>query len=491
MPKFSRRTRRLAVIAAVSLVVSGTAIAVHTPAVASDPAVVPINFAALALPTDALSTQVKQVLQNTTKYGVTTWWNTTKNYDAQSASTYLDFGGTDELSIRSPAAETLGLATAIRLGIYDPVATGVPTATATAMTVKLISSLAYRHVSNTAGGWGMGGIAGQTAQWAAITGQAAWLFWDNLTTAQRTLVQNMVLAEANYYLTWTVRYYRTAAGVVVYPGDTKAEEIAWNDNILQLATAMMPNHANYAAWMQMRLKMSLASYSRPDDLAGSHAGTIVNGQRMDYWITGSNVYDDGTLINHDIVHPAYMNFPILTALGAVDQALAAKTTPYADLRGFPVIYKALVDLQWTPGPTPAEYAIDSHVIKPIGSPGGVIYHSTDTTPTDFSDIYFPMGNDWGPGSRIDFALMDVMGTSITSLYGKLDSAASTGGSYWGPFHLAKILNMQARYADRHTYGSGENLYGGAEEYVAQMSANAYLVRLLSANGKIVASNAVY
>ena len=459
-----------------------------SPAHASDPTVVPISFTPLVAPTDALSLQVKQVLQNTTKYGVTTWWNTAKNYDAQAANPYLDFGGTGELNIRTPAAETLGLATAIRTGVYDPVATGVPTATAKAMTIRLIDSLAYHHVSNTAGGWGMGGLAGQTAQWASITGQAAWIFWDYLTAAERTMVQNMILAEANYYLTWTVRYYRTAAGVVMYPGDTKAEEIAWNDNILQLATAMMPNHANYAAWMEKRLKMSLASYARPIEVA--QAGTGVNGHRMDYWISGSNVYNDGTVVNHSIVHPGYMNFPILTAMGAIDQGLAGKLTPYADVRGFPAEYGALVDLPWTPGPTPAEYADDTHVVKPVASPGSVIYHGTSTAPTDFSDIYFPMGNDWGPGSRIDFALMDVMGTSITSLYGKLDSTASVGGNYWAPIHLAKILNMQGRYADRHSYASGENLYGGAEEYLAQMAANAYLVRLLSTNGKITVTNAI-
>lgn len=486
MNKIANRTRGLvATLAAVALL-SGVGLA---PANASDPTVVPINFTILPLPTDALSLQVKQVLQNSNKYGVTTWWNTAKNYDAQAANPYLDFGGTGELNIRTPAAETLGLATAIRLGVYDPVFTGVPTATAKAMTIRLIESLAYRHVSNTAGGWGMGGLAGQTAQWASITGQAAWLFWDYLTAAQRTLVQNMVLAEANYYLTWTVRYYRTAAGVVMYPGDTKAEEIAWNDNILQLATAMMPNHANYSAWMQMRLKMSLASYARPIEVA--NPATVVNGHRMDYWITGSNVYNDGTVVNHGIVHPGYMNFPILTAMGAIDQGLAGKLTPYADLRGFPAIYQGLVDLVWTPGPTPSQYAVDSRIVAPVQSPGGVIYHGTSTAPTDFSDIYFPMGNDWGPGSRIDFALMDVMGTSITSLYGKLDSTASVGGSYWAPIHLAKILNMQARYADRHSYASGENLYGGAEEYLAQMAANAYLVRLLSVNGKITTTNASF
>lgn len=486
MKRLTKRTRAVAAIVATVAILSGVGL---SPAYASDPAVVPINFTGLTAPTDALSLQVKQVLQNSNKYGVTTWWNTTKNYDAQAANPYLDFGGTAELNIRTPAAETLGLATAIRLGVYDPVFTGVPTATAQAMTIRLIDSLAYHHVSNTVGGWGMGGLAGQTAQWASITGQAAWLMWDYLTPAERTMVQNMVLDEANYYLTWTVRYYRNAAGTVVYPGDTKAEEIAWNDNILQLATAMMPNHANYSAWMQMRLKMSLASYARPIEVATP--STMVNGHRMDYWITGSNVYNDGTVINHDIVHPGYMNFPLLTALGAVDQGLAGKLTPYADLRGFPAEYGAFVDLNWTPGATPAEYAIDSHVTKPIASPGGVIYHGTSTSPTDFSDIYFPMGNDWGPGSRIDFALMDVMGTSITSLYGTLDSTASVGGDYWAPIHLAKILNMQARFSDRHSYASGENLYGGAEEYLAQMAANAYLVRVLSTHGRITTTNAAF
>jgi hypothetical protein len=468
-----------------------------TPAVATNNIVVPINFSGFATtPTDALSVQVGQVLSNATKYAVTTWWNTTENYDSQSGSQYLNFGGSDEAHIRPGSAEAAALSTSIRLGQYNPTLTGVPLATARAETEKLIASLAHAHYSNTAGGWGTsvaptssGTAPGwQTAEWAAQTALAGWIFWDYLTTAEQTLVRNLVEAEANRFIGWTVPYYRNLAGTLLTPGDSKAEEVAWDGNILQVATAMLPNDANYSTWMQKRLEVSLASYSRPADLAGTSGATVVNGHSLSYWLKGSNNYDDATLVNHSIVHPDYMLFPIETGLGVVTQSLARKSTPYADVRGG-LYYKALVDQPWTPGPKPAEYNIDSTVTRSVASPGGAIYHSTDTTATNFTDIYYPMGDDWGPATRINYLTMDVVYSSVSTQYGELDSLASSGGAHWGPYHAAKILNMQARFTDGHTYlNAGEQSYAGREEQVAQDAAESYLIRFLAANVAISVSN---
>ena len=371
-----RRGRLVAVGALISLALVGAQTA---PAAASDNSVVPIGSSIVTtVPTDALTLQLKQILTNSNTYGVTTWWNTTKNFDAQSGSQYLSFGGTDEPSIRPSAAEAVGLATALRFGSYDPAATGVPTATATAQVVKLVSSLAYRHHSNSTGGWGVSYAPGtpgspgwQTALWASAAGTSAWLMWGSLSATDQAYVKKMVESEANRLIGWTPPYYRNVAGTVLIPGDTKAEELAWDTNVLQLATAMMPNHANYAAWMDERLKLSLAAVARPDDLNATNGSKVINGKALNVWLTGTNAYNDGTVVNHGIVHPEYQTFPAVIAFGAIDQALAGKQTPYADLRGFPAFYNSLVTQAWTPGPKPSQYNVDSSVTHVINSPGGV------------------------------------------------------------------------------------------------------------------------
>ena len=492
-----RRSATAAVALSAALAVTlGTA----SPAQAFDNQVVPIAAGIVTtVPTDALSLQLKQMLTNSNEYAVTTWWNTTKNFDAQSASAYLSFGGTAEDNIRPSAAEATALATALRFGSYDPVATGVSTADATAIVVRLVGSLAYRHYSVTAGGWGTSAAPGspgsngwQSSLWANAAGTAAWLMWDSLGATDRANVRTMVEAEANRYLSWTPPYYRNLAGTVLYPGDTKAEEVAWDNNILQLATAMMPNHANYAAWMDKRLQLSLAAVARPADVDASNGFKLVNGKRLDVWVTGSNAFNDGTVVNHGIVHPEYQTFPSLILFGAVDQALAGRAVPYADLRGFPAFYGSIVNQTWTAGPKPAQYNVDSTVTHAINAPGGKVYSGTSTGATDYTDIYYPMGNDWGNANRVNFLITDVFATTIPSLYGALDAGLTQGGSYWAPIHAQKILNQQARFADGHTYlNASENSYAGREEQVAQFAAYAYLSRLLQANSRFTVTNAAY
>lgn len=494
--QFSRRGATALAIGTAVAVTLGTA----APASAFDPQVVPIAANIVTtVPTDFLTLQLKQILTNSNEYAVTTWWNTTKNFDAQAGSAYLSFGGNAEPNIRPAAAESVALATALRFGSYEPVATGVSTAEATAIVVRLVGSLAHSHNSVTAGGWGTSYAPGapgangwQSSLWANAAGTAAWLMWDSLGATDRANVRTMVEAEANRYIGWNPPYYRNLAGTVLTPGDTKAEEVAWDNNILQLATAMMPNHANYSVWMNKRLQLSLAAVARPADVDATNGPKIVNGKRLDVWVTGSNAFNDGTVVNHSIVHPEYQTFPSLILFGAVDQALAGRPVPYADLRGFPAFYGSIVNQTWTTGPKPAQYNVDSSITLGIKAPGGKVYSGTATGATDYTDIYYPMGNDWGNANRMNFLITDVFAATIPSLYGPLDSGLTQGGAYWAQIHAEKILNQQARFPDGHTYlNSGENSYDGREEQVAQFAAFAYLSRLLQASGRFSVTNAGY
>ncbi|NYF16554.1 hypothetical protein HDC37_001379 [Microbacterium sp. AK009] len=309
-----RRAISLAITAVVVAAVTSTAIA--GPAAAASPTVAPINWSSFTggTPNDANAVRVRQILANTNEYALTTWWNTVKDFDAQGSSTYLNFGGTAEGNIRPPAGEALALATALSTGAYDATSTGVSTASATGTARKLIRSLAYRHLSNSGGGWG---DTRQSALWASYAGMAGWLMWNSLPAADAELVRKMVEHEANRFITTPAPYWNTSGG------DSKGEENSWNAMILQLATAMMPDHANFANWKDRELEYMISAYSRPGD---SSSGTVVNGKQLSTWIPAGkyNVNSDGTMINHDLVHPDYMATLVQNVNSALTSTLAGE-----------------------------------------------------------------------------------------------------------------------------------------------------------------------
>jgi len=468
-------------LAAAALAVSVTGVLLAPTASAAPQDVVPINFAALTQPTDAVSNQVVTVLRNSNKFALTTWWNTTKNYDAQTG-TYLDFGGTGENNIRPGAAQASGLATALSMGVYSATVTGVSLANAKAMTVKLISSLAYRHKSNTTGGWG---DAWQSAHWAAFAGTAGWLMWADLSTTDREYVRKMVEYEANRFNTWQPTYYRNANGTFASPGDTKAEEVAWNNTVVALAASMMPSHANKATWMKQVVALSLKASSRPSDVGtGADAGKTFNGFRLGS-MTGSNVNQDGTVVNHDRIHPDYMESFAINLSGALTLGLSNQDTPYAMKRSYDRMYDSLVDQNHVPGTMP--YTDPRMVGKTIDAPGGKVYASTSTDPAVTTDIYYPMPNDWGTSRRMQFATMDVFADSF-----KEDGLASVKGATWAAQHLSKTQKMQERSTDRRTYtSSGEDTYPGREEWVSHHAAWAYMARVIASNGRYRITQVAY
>src|SRR6476620_3382209 len=194
--------------------------------------VVPINWSVLnkGLPTDANSVRMGSILNNTNRYALTTWY-TAKGYasSSQQAANYLDFGGVAETHIRPVASEAFGLAVSLKTGLYNPSVTGVDL-----------------HSAETKGA--------KTALWAAYAGLAGWLMWDDpyLSATDRQNIRQLVEYEANRLIGYQVPYYQNAAGNIVYPGDSKAEENAWNAMLLETAVNMMPNHPNVAAWTTNR-----------------------------------------------------------------------------------------------------------------------------------------------------------------------------------------------------------------------------------------------
>src|SRR6266568_1845318 len=321
---YNMRSREISVIS--SLAVAGAAFggtmlgaptanaAVVRPG-ASGADVVAVNWSALggSAPSDPASQRMAQILRNSSRYLSTTWFTQTYS-GGYAADGYLDLGGGAEQNVRLPGMAALSMATSLKLGVYDSNAAGISQNEATQRTLDLIRAIAHRHsanntnaaVANWGGEW-------QSPLWAYYGGQAAWLMWDQLSAADRDDVARMIAYEADRLLTGDDVYLTSdhtnqlfqykKDGTDVSPGDTKAEEDNWNAEVLGLAAAMMPNHPQAANWQRRNEDLLTAAAAKPADLTDS---STVNGRQLNTWLQGTNIANDGTLQNHDILHPLYM-----------------------------------------------------------------------------------------------------------------------------------------------------------------------------------------
>jgi len=409
---------------------------------AADTAVIPINFSAFKAsePSDSLSSTVKGVLLNANKYALTTWW--TKQGFLKQTGTYLNFFGTSERNIRPAADEAFALAVSLKTGAYDAGRTGVSKQIAENRAKKIITSLAHTHLSNSGkGGWGN---AWQSALWSSKAGFAGWLMWDTLSEQDRKEIKTMVIYEANRFNGYNPPYYCSENGKINYPGDTKAEENAWNATILQVALSMMPNHPNKQVWQDRMTELMLSAFARPDDLKSKKKYL---GQPLSEWLKGSNIENNGTLINQGRLHPDYMTTVSLNIHSVLTFSLAKKTIPSAALFNASRIYQALVDGE---------------------------FYGTKIYQQNSGKVSYPNGNGWGSMRRMNFALLDMEAAVL-----KFDSMVNKKGNYWAELHLKVVSDMQARSKDGRTYiNMSEDKYAGREQWVADLAAQAYLLKWL-------------
>jgi hypothetical protein len=419
----------------------------------------PIDDATLVPPADEDSLRLRDILLRASRYALTTWYQE-RGYLAQSGE-YLILGDgppdhvdspTGEHRLRGAGSMAMAVAVALALGLHDESVTGVSRETAEARALLLIRSLAFRHLSNSPDGWGRGW---QTSLWAAYAATAAWLLWERLTDLDRQLVVRMVEEEARRLVGYEVPYYKNELDQLVWIGDSKAEENAWNAQFLYLAVNLLPQHPMRPAWEYKAAELSVSAFARAADRVRTDE---VGGRPLSHWLRGSNVEDDGSVINHWIIHPDYMSTAANTAAAPIWYGLAGRPTPDTMFVGVSAVYAALVDLEWPSGEFEA--------------PGGTIY-------IDGSDaIYFPQGTDWGRARRINFAFFDVIARHF-----ELDGEASVAAEVWEDLHAQAALAMQARSSDGRTYVTAdEDAYFGREEWVAAHAALGYLVAWVAAQG---------
>ncbi|MEY9859992.1 putative cell wall-binding protein [Catenulispora sp. GAS73] len=474
---------------------SASAASITVSASGSD--VVAINSSSLSggAPTDQVSRQLAAVLANSARYLGTTWYNSTYNNGNNVASDgYLNLdiaGAVPEQSFRLPGMAALSIATAVKLGDWDQYDSGISPDEAENRAATMVRALAHRYYANNSlAGVSTWGNSWQSPLWAFYTGQAAWLVWDKLSPWDRDAVARMLADEANrlttgndVYLTSDTGsqqlYQYNRSGADITPGDTKAEEDNYEAQLLGLSVAMMPNHPNAANWQRRNEDLLIADTATPDDVNGAAGNAVVNGRQLNQWLQGWNVQKDGTVQNHNILHPLYMTALDQSLQQVGTFALAGKCAPQAATNNVGLTYSALTT------PTSFPYAPDPNnltqdVTLTTSAP---IYQSTSS-----AKINYPQGNDWG--------------TQFPAYYGSFDALVSVYNSHltgenpqapaaynYAVTHLNAELDLQNRFSTGQTYApwnpattpadQAENSYVGAEQRVGQIAAQAYMASFLN------------
>jgi len=379
--------------------------------------------------------------------------------------------GQQEYAVRRPAMAALTTAVAARTRAHNDAAVGRTRDEAIRYTDWLVRSIACEHVAVTPGGWGATDprTAWQSAHWAFLTGKAAWLIWDYLTPQTREYVAQMVVYEAGRRLMQLPEYWADANGTVLSPGNTKAEENAWNNGVLELAVAMMPRHEQAANWRRRAVDLQVASFARPSDV---NSGTVINGVTLADRLDGYNAFEDGTVVNHQVIQPDYMT-NIQQNWWAIDVAgLAGRKAPVSAILYAAPIYGSFTTVNFPEGaPSAANGA-------PYGPPGGTIYRPGS------NDIYFPQPTIWGTPRRAHFVSFDAHAYA----YG-LDTAAAWPARDALAQHVAGQLALVAGNGtgDGRTYNfdpptaNSQDNYNGREEYAASQVAAGWLALYVSAN----------
>ncbi|MCC7474821.1 MAG: hypothetical protein IT425_05460 [Pirellulales bacterium] len=403
-------------------------------------------------PNDAFGQSLIGVLQNESRYelnwapsyyevgdhaplyvGIPYYW----------AFTHNTSGGTAD--IRPLASFAYGTAALLATGTYSPTAAGGISEPAALYETELaIRGVAFAHVSNTTdsrhfggGGYGSYSASNQAAYWTAQAAEAAWMLWDKLSTETRTAVATMVEYEANSFNNYTVPYWKQPNGTTNFSGDTKAEETAWNVQLLALAQTMMPSHPNVNTWRTKASEMQVSTLSRRTDNVSSQ---LIDGRPVQDWINGYNSYADGVLVNHSIVHPDYMTASIyLLTTTAVNQSLAGRYIPQSTVFNVDNVYRGLTEVQFTPGPDKPISQGGYGTNKTILEPGGTIFNRNPDGSYS-ANVYYPEGNDW----NIYVVTDSYLNTDLVAEWLGLDEGKSFDAMGWAQARVDAMIALQNR-----------------------------------------------
>lgn len=404
---------------------------------------------------------INEIMINSTKYILNTWYEE-NNY--HTASGLLDFGGNGHDQIRGPAMAVLGASIPLATDSYDYERVGLPFEEAVNRSVLLINSLVSNHYINNESGWGYNGNPDsdnwQTPLWTYYTGFSGWLLWEHFNNEEQEQIRRMVEWEANNIP--EPRYYKDKDGNVLYNGNTQAEENSSWVSLLALAISMMPRHENAGDWVEQMIDLSLVAFAKPTDITSDKQ---YNNRVLSEVLEGSNIENNGTVVNHRFLHPIYMLTIEQNLNVALLFSLAQLKTPESIFHNSSDIYFALTDLQFDKN----EYL----------EPGGTIYKEGS------SHIYYPEGNDWGEHFPMYFGQIDVLASVFS-----FDDKSSYDAKYWSKLHNEEQLRFQNRFEDGRTYKNDlENNFSLKEERIAQIASTTFLTKWLERQGAYSISDA--
>ena len=164
-----------------------------------------------------------------------------------------------------------------------------------------LAYLTHGHVTGggaCADGAPWGGVW-QSAWWTTRMALGAKLVWARLNEEERAAVKRVVVHEADLLLPRIV-----ASGLVE---DTKAEENAWDAEVLATAVAMFPEHPNRAMWWEKLSEFAFNTFSVAADRTDPR---VVDGRPLRERVYTVNLYSDFTLENHGSYHFCYVASPL-------------------------------------------------------------------------------------------------------------------------------------------------------------------------------------
>ncbi len=442
------------------------------------------------------SAELVEIMNLNLRYILNTWWPSEKDYvyaaatsmnsDQQlteerraairdSARAFADWRDVDEFpilylsreqaenGIRPVSHAIYCIALALHYGYYDEEIAGVSGEDAEAMCIKLINSVVEEHRSNHPDDqedryWG---DSWQSPLWAENIGLGAWLLRDSMKPEDYAKAERMVLNEADRMAyDFEIPYYQDENGEIIYPGDTKGEEIAWSAKILALACAMFPDSEKLPDWSDKLERMLVSSTAMQEDLGSER---IIDGRKVGDLINGSNVNEDGTVVNHDLVHIDYMA-TIYEEMGdtIVVYKIAGEPVPEAATFNLDKIYRGLIDVD---------------LGKYDESRAGKNFYLRDENGQPTGEVTMPGKNDWGKPGYAIYYLCDVM-TDRLDL--DTDIEETCKAHVWEELHYEKMRDQVRRETDGRITGQffqpGENAFVSGELFMMHNLAEAYVLQ---------------
>jgi hypothetical protein len=351
-----------------------------------------------------------------------------KDWPGAKGCRYHKEDGHGEMAVRQNATVALGYGALLK-GDYDPNVAGVPRERIERDLVSLLRYIAITHKANflPTGDGHPWGDQWQSAFWAAIAGRAAWLAWDRLDDDTKVMVAGMVAHEADRF--------NNRPPDSGYRGDTKAEENAWNSEVIALAACMFPQHPNAKLWHERAIVYMINSFTREADRT---LEKIVDGKPARERIATVTLYPDFTLENHNRVHPDYLACTSLLLWNASLYRAAGLPIPQSTFFNVPETFA---------------------VIKRLTATNG--------------SFFYVNGQDWWV-HRHDDAMM--VGSHLGVLTGDPDAAHLERAS------LEFYGRMHARFTNGSAWEPREYNYRNAEEEMIACYADLYIFHRLFGDG---------